>query len=557
MALPKNLFSVLVNESPNKVFLAIVIGMLSGLAYALIMPVLFLSLRTVPYEDILKDEAIVTLFSSFNVSSPKFAGIFFILCLLVVASRSISQTLLSHVAVESAAKLRQLMYFKINRLPIIEIERMGAVRFHTAFSRDLPTLVKGASQFPLLFISVTTLLGLLSFIYILHDDLFLTIIAIIAVGVIIHRIPILFAQRAFLTSRECLDDLHEKLNSILLGAKELRLDSIKTSSVISKDINPIEYELVKNQKAGETLMISAITFADTVFILAIGLVAYIFANTYDISKENLIAVVMSILYLSIPITGIINSLNYVIDASVSLSRLIGLFNELTEEPVSDANTPLAIESLELHNVLFTYNKGKEDSFELGPITIELLKGEITFLVGGNGSGKSTLGKLTSLLYVPVGGYIKAGGDVVDDSNRMQYRQSIAAIFTDYYLFDRIAGVDIQNLDLVESLLISLRMNEKVRIDADRFSTVKLSDGQKKRLALLVAQLKNVDMYIFDEWAADQDPEFKEVFYKEILPDLKKRGKIVLVITHDNRYFDVADKIVYMENGRVIPSTVVE
>jgi putative ATP-binding cassette transporter len=71
---------------------------------------------------------------------------------------------------------------------------------------------------------------------------------------------------------------------------------------------------------------------------------------------------------------------------------------------------------------------------------------------------------------------------------------------------------------------------------------------------MAAYLEDRPVYLFDEWAADQDPLFKEMFYREFLPELKSRGKTVIVITHDDRYFPVADRIIKLENGQVTTFT---
>ena len=105
---------------------------------------------------------------------------------------------------------------------------------------------------------------------------------------------------------------------------------------------------------------------------------------------------------------------------------------------------------------------------------------------------------------------------------------------------------------INRLLKQLKLDHKVTVVNGVFSTLALSDGQRKRLALLVALMEDRDIYLFDEWAADQDPLFKEIFYRTILPELKTKGKVVAVISHDDRYFDVADRILTMEQGRLLP-----
>ncbi|MEV0335327.1 ATP-binding cassette domain-containing protein [Nocardia sp. NPDC050717] len=194
----------------------------------------------------------------------------------------------------------------------------------------------------------------------------------------------------------------------------------------------------------------------------------------------------------------------------------------------------------------------EDSgFRLGPIDLVFEPGQITFIVGGNGSGKSTLAKLITGLYVPRSGSLSLNGERIDHDNIEWYRQNSSAVFTDFHLFEDYLGFDRHGIDAdVQRYLEELQIAHKVTVRDGRLSTVDLSQGQRKRLALLTALLEDRQIYVFDEWAADQEPRFREVFYREILTDLKRRGKTVIVITHDDRYFDCADQLVKLDFGLV-------
>lgn len=177
--------------------------------------------------------------------------------------------------------------------------------------------------------------------------------------------------------------------------------------------------------------------------------------------------------------------------------------------------------------------------------------ELVFIVGGNGSGKSTLAKLIIGLYVPETGEIKLDGQLINKENREWYRQHFSVIFSDFYLFDRLLGIGISNLDLqAKEYLEQLHLDRKVKVENGSLSTTALSQGQRKRLALLTAYLEARPIYLFDEWASDQDPFFRDIFYKQILVNLKQQGKIVIVISHDDRYFHLADRIIKLDYGKV-------
>jgi putative ATP-binding cassette transporter len=214
---------------------------------------------------------------------------------------------------------------------------------------------------------------------------------------------------------------------------------------------------------------------------------------------------------------------------------------------------LYFNEVELAGVTHSYHQENDDShFMVGPVNLAFRPGEIVFLVGGNGCGKSTLAKIIAGLYPPEAGGIRVDGRPVTDANRDDYRQLFSAVFSDFYLFDSLLGLNGANLDEQAQLYLrQLHLDRKVKILGQKLSTISLSQGQRKRLALLTAYLENRPFYLFDEWASDQDPEFKNIFYKQLLPDLKARGKAVLVITHDDNYFSCADRIIKLDYGQVL------
>jgi putative ATP-binding cassette transporter len=182
--------------------------------------------------------------------------------------------------------------------------------------------------------------------------------------------------------------------------------------------------------------------------------------------------------------------------------------------------------------------------------LSFYSGEVVFVVGGNGSGKTTLAKLISGLYAPESGDIRLNGIEITDGLRDYYRQHFSAVFSDFFLFESFIGLG-SNLDAQASqYLKDLELDHKVEIKDGKLSTTELSQGQRKRLALLTAYLEDRPFYIFDEWASDQDPVFKQVFYNRIVPALRERGKAVIVITHDDKYFHCADRLIKLDFGRL-------
>src|SRR5690606_22888216 len=209
--------------------------------------------------------------------------------------------------------------------------------------------------------------------------------------------------------------------------------------------------------------------------------------------------------------------------------------------------------LRLQGVTHRYfHESADELFALGPVNLNFAPGQIHFLVGGNGSGKTSLAKLIVGLYRPEEGQVLLNGQPVGDEGRDAYRQHFSAIFSDFHLFEQLLDAPGAELDAKgNALLAKLHLQHKVQVRQGAFTTRALSQGQRKRLALVVAYLEDRPFLVFDEWAADQDPLFKDVFYRTLLPELKAMGKTVLVISHDERYFDVADRLIRMENGQVM------
>jgi len=276
-----------------------------------------------------------------------------------------------------------------------------------------------------------------------------------------------------------------------------------------------------------------------------------------LSQKTLTGYVITTLYLMGPLAGVMASLALFGRATVALRKVEELGLSLAEHAtekclVGRPEKEALFERLEFAGVTHSYHREHDDShFMLGPIDLTFRPGELVFLVGGNGSGKSTLAKIITGLYVPEGGEIRLDGDPITNATRDDYRQLFSAVFADFYLFDNLLGLKAANLDLrAQEYLEQLHLDHKVKIRDGVLSTTAVSQGQRKRLALLTAYLEDRPFYLFDEWASDQDPQFKDLFYTQLLPELKERGKTVLVITHDEKYFDVADRIIKLDYGKL-------
>src|SRR5438270_788049 len=294
--------------------------------------------------------------------------------------------------------------------------------------------------------------------------------------------------------------------------------------------------------------------------IVIGLILFIFPKMHSLDRALLTGYALTLLYLMTPLQVTMNSLPLLTRANVALNKvnemgfsLASQGSEQVEERHSQTDT---WEKLQLSSVTHRYHgDGEASDFVLGPLDLTFKPGEMVFIIGGNGSGKTTFVKLLTGLYTPESGTIYLNGEPIGPENKEAYRRHFSAVFSDFYLFQTMFGLVDNQLDQRASeYLERLKLSHKVQIEKGKLSTTDLSQGQRKRLALLTAFLEDRPVYIFDEWAADQDPYFQDFFYMHLLPDLTARHKTVFVITHDDRYYHLAERIITLDSGQVIGDT---
>jgi len=271
------------------------------------------------------------------------------------------------------------------------------------------------------------------------------------------------------------------------------------------------------------------------------------------------AYTLVLLYMNGPIGAISSLVQTFGRGAVAMTNIEELGLALQPVAASDARTrprPQAAarpwRHIDLADVTHTYSGEDGTRFVLGPLTAHFERGEIVFITGGNGSGKTTLAKVLCGLYTPDSGTMSVDGVPVTADTREAYRQRFSAVFSDFHLFSRLLGIAGPDVDgTARRHLELLQLRHCVDVRDGVFTTLQLSQGQRKRLALLVARLEGRDIYLFDEWAADQDQTFREHFYRRLLPELRDAGKTAFVISHDERYYDAADRLLKLELGQIV------
>lgn len=543
------LFNIISEYAPNRLFLSIVTGSLAGASYSLLLPLILNSIGR-------RDQAFPSLeeneieWLGFTISQPKAAGAFFMLCVFILLLRNFSHITMTRVSADLAASLRQKLYKKVLDCSIDRLEKLGSPKLLASITNDVAQVVGGAATLPSLLVNSVTVFALLSIVFYMNAEVFFFVIKAIAVGITFHTLIMYVGRRYFVRSRQGFDELHESIRGLIYGSKELKLAQHKRQDFYQSNLLANERQIVSNRKKAHTLVDFAAHAGEMLNFFIIGFVVFIFISDNNISNDELLAVVMVLLYIVSPLSIILSSMTPLTMARVSLDKLKAIKSQLPPEALNaNVQTVAPWQQITFSQVQYQY--GNEQGFHIGPVDLTLKKGELTFIIGGNGSGKSTLGKLMTTHYHAHQGTIEFGDTLLDENSLHAIRQQIGCIYSDYYLFDKVLGLDDPGIkDKVDHYLNKFNIAHKVSYDNGRFSTLSLSDGQKRRLALVIAMLEDKPVYLFDEWAADQDPMFREVFYYEILDELKRQNKVIIVISHDDRYYAVADKIYKMDNGQL-------
>ncbi|MCI5165993.1 MAG: ATP-binding cassette domain-containing protein [Candidatus Electrothrix sp. GM3_4] len=336
------------------------------------------------------------------------------------------------------------------------------------------------------------------------------------------------------------------VSHLLKGFKELKLSTIKSDEFYHKSLkkNVIRLRKLKLQANRYYVNNATITYA---FWKGILLVIILAAPSVELPPETLSVIVA--LVLTIPLRQVIDRYAQFHMAYMAIQRIFQFENKiksLSEERMPGSRVE-RFAAIRYKNISFVYNVKDSAPFFIGPMTVSFKVGEIVFITGGNGSGKSTLLNTITGLYPISTGQIFVNGQKADIQSQ---RELFSPIFTDFHLFDRLYGMKNVDEEKLDNLLKLFKLEKKIEWIDGKFSTLDLSTGQKKRLAMLVTMMEDKPVYIFDEWAADQDPHFREYFYMTLLPTFKKQGKTVIAVTHDDRYFETADRVLHLEYGQL-------
>ncbi|MBR08972.1 MAG: hypothetical protein CMP48_14990 [Rickettsiales bacterium] len=435
----------------------------------------------------------------------------------------------------------------------------GKSQLLTILTDDIGAISTAVARFPNVTTSLAMIIGCVAYMTYISWELVILFLILFGLAYGFFNKPYEQFRNKTKQSRDTQKDLIEHFQALIHGLKELLLNRSLRSTFIQDILLPSAHDQKKFNLWSTMWVTAFLRSAEMMLLLGFGLILVAISKYDFVSFEELSQFLLIALFTLSPLSNMSSFLPSLgkIDVAMEQIEKTGLIldeasvNRNASNPEFN-NSQIGENYLTLKDVSYTYfHEGEDKFFQLGPINLEIKKGELIYLLGGNGSGKSTLAKILCGLYLPESGSVSMSGHEVTKESLDEFRESFSAIFTDFFLFDQLNHLNHEKIADAERYIKLLELDKKVSIKDNRLSTVSLSTGQRTRLALLMAYLDDKPFYIFDEWAASQDPYYKEVFYRTLLPELKSRGKTLIIITHDEKYFDGADRIVMLQDGQML------
>ncbi|MCP4350261.1 MAG: cyclic peptide export ABC transporter [Desulfobacterales bacterium] len=537
-----NIIKLYNRESTSSGAAVIFMAVISGVAQGVLLGIITIAASTASYEKL----------------NFRYFILFAITFSIVVVGKRYALRSATVIAEEIIKRVRIRIAGKIRNSELLFLENVGEGELYTRIAQDTNLISESAAIIINASQSGIVLVFCIFFIAILSKLAFL--ITVLAIVLAIAKF--LFEQRTIAeelretTMREA--RFFEMLNQILKGFKELKMNRKKNDQHFESFKNTATETADLKIKTGFKF-VAGMMASQVFFYSLIAIIVFVLPRLEQVDGGLIIRITAAILFIIGPVNLMVGAMPLFAKTNNSIANLYTL-----EERLDQASKPYRLEGnlpikkiesfneIRLENTGFSYcDRNGTPLFTVGPVNITIRRGEILFIVGGNGCGKSTLMKLLTGLYYPDSGTITLDDMSINKGTYPAYRELFSTIFSDFYLFDRLYGQDDIDYDKINDLLKLMGLDKKTEVINGEFTNIHLSTGQRKRLALIVSMLDDKEIYVFDEWAADQDPIFRKYFYDVLLKDLKKKGKTIIAVSHDDRYFHFADRVLKMEFGNFI------
>ncbi|HEF9597850.1 TPA: multidrug ABC transporter permease/ATP-binding protein [Campylobacter coli] len=443
-------------------------------------------------------------------------------------------------------KMQRRVVKQILDTPLLRVAKVGKARILASLGSDVRNISFGLLRLPDFLQSSILILCTSVYLCYLSPQIFALCVVWIMVIFITNNFLMMKVYQYFRKARENDDALQNNYQNILDGHKELLINRDRAKLYYEDEFENNARLKKKNSTLGNLFNNLSNNWTNVTLLALVGVEFYLALKFEWASVADATTIALSILFLRTPLVSMIGSFPTLLLAKIALDKIAKLELDDYKEHFEKTNFIKDWRQISFKNTSFSY----DDNFHLNPVNLDLKKGELIFLIGKNGSGKSTFCMLLTGLFKPSEGEIFVDDMKIDD-NLDVYRSLVSAVFSDFHLFTKtLAKEKFADEEKIAFWLEFLELKNKTSVKDNELTLTKLSTGQKKRLAMLIALLEERDILVLDEWAADQDPVFRRFFYKKLLPLLKEQGKTIFAITHDDAYFDSADRIFLAQNGEI-------
>ncbi|WP_352259451.1 multidrug ABC transporter permease/ATP-binding protein [Psychrobacter sp. TB55-MNA-CIBAN-0194] len=490
-------------------------------------------------------------------------GYFAALIALLLVTTFLSQYALTRLGHQFVYELRTKLVKQIIDTKVPQIDHLGSARLIASLSSDIQSITTAFVRMPELVQGVILSAGVALYLGWLSLPLLFIIMFWIVMTIWISTILVKHVYTHLIKLRAINDFLYQDYQSIIEGRKELALNQYRAEKLYSDDFLSHAKSYQQTVIKSDTFHLSAVNWSNIMMFASIGVV-FAVSNYLNIPMGVATTFSLTILFMQSPILHAVGAYPTLQTAQVALDKIQSL--ELADYQAAFMTDHVAKDwqSISLTDVGYRYGGINTQTQELAgdvnnpddilkSVNLTVRRGDVVFLIGANGSGKSTLAKIITGIFTPTTGSVHVDQDNIDSENNADYRQLFSAIFSDQHLFKQLIGNQGNQPDeaLISDWLQKLNLQDKVSVSDHQLSTDKLSQGQRKRLAMLLSVAEQKDILLLDEWAADQDPAFRRVFYQTLIPELKALGKTLFIISHDDSYFEHADRLLLMKEGKLI------
>ncbi|CAH9060193.1 ABC transporter ATP-binding/permease protein YojI [Pseudoalteromonas holothuriae] len=476
----------------------------------------------------------------------------FVLALVgFVALSMCSAAFLSRLSSRATRSVRMTLIKRVMSTSYADYENVGTEKLYNVLINDVNSISAALSEMPTFMYNALLLTICLSYLAYLSPEMFGILACGIVVSGLISRALIRRLSAKSRLLRQSEDSLMESYKGLLEGFSQLSISKQRSKHHYNNELLPSIDQMCDRERQVRFNWDINRGFTSMLVFMLLGI---IIASSQYLNKPGvLLSYVLIITFSASPFAAVMNLVQQFAKAKIALDKISGfaIAQEKPTEQLFDQQPTLEWQKIEFKDIHFEYpQKGSEVPFSLGPINVTINKGETLFITGGNGSGKSTFIKLLLGFTQASSGQVIIDGKELDINSMGSYQALFTPILANFYLFNDVLRHDgsVAGKDKIDPLLEKFEMQSKVSVKDNRFVSTNLSQGQRKRLALINSIVEQCDVFVLDEWAADQDPHFRAVFYQQILPWLKEQGKTVVAVSHDDKYFAQADTRVVFDSG---------